>query len=80
MIGISAATDGVFGAARVEMMSSSLVCLYITGAIRLAAGPESFGITGLRSAVPSRPRDLRERAFYKDGSGIRLAGKICMNL
>jgi hypothetical protein len=28
----------------------------------------------------SRPCDPRERAFYKDGPGIRLAGKIRMNL
>jgi hypothetical protein len=51
MIGISAATDGAFGAARVEMLSSSSGCLYIAGAIRIAAGPESFGMLVLRSAV-----------------------------
>jgi hypothetical protein len=44
IIGISAAIDVLFGIARVETMILSSSCLYMADAIRLAAGPDSFGL------------------------------------
>jgi hypothetical protein len=41
MIGISGATDGFFGIARVETMISFSRCLYMADAIRLAAADSS---------------------------------------
>ena len=79
MIGISAATDGFFGIARVETMISFSRCLYMADAIWLAAEDSSELLVN-DSSVPRLRCDLRGQALYKQGANIRLVGKIRMYL
>ena len=79
MIGISAVTEGLPATARVETMIS-LECLYMADAIQLTNGPDSPRIGVLTIGCPRLSFRPQRHAFYKEGAGIQLAGKIRTDL
>jgi hypothetical protein len=80
IIGTSAAIEAACGTTRVDTMRSSSGCLYMVRAVRCC--DRTAFLRYADSDRPSHPITCEwwGRAFYKDGAGVRLVGRMCMDL